>query len=569
MPPPFAATITVAETLAMLDGPKREIADGVANGLYVFWLGSGISRDRMPDLRALAKLVMTGLHARITPGEQNCRFRKALNDVVALAPPSPAEWGMIDLDVCPDQWAVFDDLAARLVNNYARMLGVMVDGEKDDFLLWNVLDAASLYSDEAVDPDSEHLCLAALGLEGVASDMPSANWDTLVERSFRLLAGDMPVLRVSVAPEELRDTQLRGNLYKFHGCAAMARDREETHRPLLVASHDRIAGWLTENEAMANFLVNLITTRRTLMLGLSAQDANIQALFAAAKSKMAWDWPANPPAYAFSENVIGNDQLSLLRNVYRDHMTPDTRQPIADEALVRAFGKPLLLALYLFVIGTKLDYMIGHPSLNLGPDEQGDLRAGLLKVRDIVARNVVPNAAVVREMLALAGRTMAILRRGALPANGKGIYAPLSVDPIARMPADESLDDNGVCQFAAALALIGMGVDRADWTIEKADLMDPKSGAMTIASERGSAKIYFAANAQAAIRLNMNGLIAANDDAVIIHSQDIVEPMPRTPRRSPGRTGLDTVRSVGMTVVLEGGDESDRIWDRFRLAVAL
>jgi hypothetical protein len=57
MPP--AAVISVRATLAMLDGPKREIADGVANDQYVFWLGSGISRERMPDL-GVSKRVDSG-----------------------------------------------------------------------------------------------------------------------------------------------------------------------------------------------------------------------------------------------------------------------------------------------------------------------------------------------------------------------------------------------------------------------------------------------------------------------------------------------------------------------------
>src|SRR3546814_5045954 len=65
MPPPAAATITVRATLALLDGPKREIAEGVANDEYVFWLGSGISRERLPDLRDVAKRVLVTLQARI------------------------------------------------------------------------------------------------------------------------------------------------------------------------------------------------------------------------------------------------------------------------------------------------------------------------------------------------------------------------------------------------------------------------------------------------------------------------------------------------------------------------
>ena len=139
MPP--AAAISVRATLTMLDGAKREIADGVANDQYVFWLGSGISRERMPDLRDVAKRVLVTLQDLIAAGNPDCRFRKALDAVVGLAQPSPDESGRIDLDQDPASWPDYEVLAARLVNNYARMLNVTVDGEEADYLLWNVLDA--------------------------------------------------------------------------------------------------------------------------------------------------------------------------------------------------------------------------------------------------------------------------------------------------------------------------------------------------------------------------------------------------------------------------------------------
>src|SRR3546814_1996031 len=84
MPPPAAATITVRATLALLDGPKREIAEGVANDEYVFWLGSGISRERLPDLRDVAKRVLVTLQARIDQSDPACRFKQALEGVVTL-----------------------------------------------------------------------------------------------------------------------------------------------------------------------------------------------------------------------------------------------------------------------------------------------------------------------------------------------------------------------------------------------------------------------------------------------------------------------------------------------------
>src|SRR3546814_3334272 len=143
MPPPAAATITVRATLALLDGPKREIAEVVANDEYVFWLGSGISRERLPDLRDVAKLVLVTLQARIDQSDPACRFKQALEGVVTLANPSPDEWGRIAFDQPADGWPDYEELAARLVGNYARMLYWPVDGEEADYLLWDVRDARS------------------------------------------------------------------------------------------------------------------------------------------------------------------------------------------------------------------------------------------------------------------------------------------------------------------------------------------------------------------------------------------------------------------------------------------
>ena len=55
---PTAATITMKETLDLLDGPYLAVSEGVTEGLYAFWLGSGISRERVIGLDGvLAKLV--------------------------------------------------------------------------------------------------------------------------------------------------------------------------------------------------------------------------------------------------------------------------------------------------------------------------------------------------------------------------------------------------------------------------------------------------------------------------------------------------------------------------------
>jgi hypothetical protein len=89
------------------------------------------------------------------------------------------------------------------------------------------------------------------------------------------------------------------------------------------------------------------------MIGLSAQDSNIQALFAEAKDVMAWPWPTDPPAHVFSGDQLGPDHVNILRVVYKDDYEANSAD-IRSHALVRAFGKPLLTALVLNVLTRKL-----------------------------------------------------------------------------------------------------------------------------------------------------------------------------------------------------------------------
>ncbi|MEC5293002.1 SIR2 family protein [Aurantimonas sp. C2-6-R+9] len=412
MAAPAAAIISVRATLAMFDGDKREIADGVANDQYVLWLGSGISREKMPDLHDVAKRVLVTLQSKIVAGDANCRFRKALNAVLVQASPSADEWGRIDLDVLPSSWADFDALAARLVNNYARMLNVAVDGEQPDYLLWDILNAAHVYANPAIEPDAEHLCLAALAIEGAASEMPTANWDTLIERAVIRLAGSQPVLRVVVAAGGLRWNRRRANLYKFHGCAQSALDDEAQFRRLLVARSSQINGWLAQNPVFAAELKRFIVTRPTLMLGLSAQDSNIQALFADAQATMAWPWPSHPPAYAFSENALGADQEGLLQNVYHGEYTAANRPQMEAEALVQAYAKPLLLSLFLYVVTAKLKLLVELGVPGLSNADRDILHAGLDEARNTIADSVVPSAAMVTELIEHCGRAITMLRSG-------------------------------------------------------------------------------------------------------------------------------------------------------------
>lgn len=305
------------------------------------------------------------------------------------------------------------------------------------------------------------------------------------------------------------------------------------------------------------------------MLGLSAQDANIQGLFAAAQATMAWPWPSHPPAYAFSENALGADQEGLLQNVYHQDYTPANRLAMEGEALVQAFAKPLLLSLFLYVCTAKLKFLVSICLPGLAAEDHEKLDEGLTYARNVLADSLVPTAEIVTELFQHIGRAMTMLRNGSLPEAAKGVYAPITTEPLNRMPADQALPGSGICQFAIALGLIGLGLERGLWTAAKADLAINASGAIVLTGRSGPAKVYFAANTHSAIRLGTNGLIADNDDAIIIHSHENPPPMQRYPRRAPGRTGLASVREVSIQDMMANGTEVEDLLEQFRSKVAL
>src|SRR5262249_30905153 len=160
---------------------------------------------------------------------------------------------------------------------------------------------------------------------------------------------------------------------------------EVVFRRYLVGRQSQIHGWVAQNTVIVNRLVELITEKPTLMMGLSAQDANIQAIFAEAETQMAWPWPGDRPSYVFSENAMGGDQQGLLRNVYRAAYTPATRQQMMDSALIRAYAKPLLVALVLHILCSKLRKLIELSPWALAAADRQRLHDGVIAVRDLLA----------------------------------------------------------------------------------------------------------------------------------------------------------------------------------------
>ncbi len=568
---PTAATISVGETLGLLDGQFRAFAEGVAEDRYALWLGSGISFGRVDGLKKVVPRVIEFLRIKVIAGDPACRFKKALEEALALAQLSDEEKGRVDLARPLSEWPDANAIVGRLIGNYARLLDIMVDGEVEDYVLWDGVDIVATFADPGLEPDVEHLCIAILILEGVSSDIASANWDGLVEKAVNVLTTGQPAVVVCVRPEDLREPGLRARLFKFHGCAVKAGMDEATFRPHLIGRQSQIHGWVArqQNAGMVNRLIDLIAAKPTLMMGLSAQDANIQAIFAEAEARMAWPWPGDRPSYVFSENAIGVDQQGLLRNVYRAAYTPATRQQITDTALIRAYAKPLLVALVLHILCSKLRRLIQLAPGAFGAVDRQRLQDGVVAVRNVLGAAAEPDRLTfIKSLLEQSSRAIMMFRDGYAPDAARP-YNPITPTPIQQMVGDVNIPASGLREAAVATGILGAGVNDGAWTLHPVDVDDPTAGVVRVSSAAGSAKVFFASNSHAALRLQHYGHLVDGDDVVLIHSLEAAPPAARSPRGAPGRTGRSRRREVSIAGLMNETATGEELIQRFREELAL
>lgn len=587
MPLPAAATISIADTLSLLDGPFASMAQGVAEGRYTLWLGSGISRDRVSNVFDLVKKVLEHFRSRVDPTNPACPNREALGKILENAKLTPPY--LKTLTSCIDSGTPIsawpkeetDWTVQRLAEQYAEMLDVQVTGEADeDHILWSAVDVAKTYGDGSLQPDCEHLCVALLIAEGVASDIATANWDGLIEVADQELRGTHPTsIKVCVRKEDLRGSPAGTRLIKFHGCAVKALQDEATYRPLLIARRRQIEAW-PDNPAVAAMhhkLVSLVTTTPTLMIGLSAQDSNIKNAFIKAERMMGWPWPSpEPPAIVFAENEIGHEQDVLLGYVYNSHFAAHAVD-IRQSAHLPAFGKPLLTALVLRVLCGKLQALVtALDTLDvLQRDELADeihrlrdrVAAAAENVRD--AKGDPDRLAFIRSLVTHIAHALALFGAGH-PHVAPREYLPLTDRPVHHIAADPQPQASGKRELAVALALLGRGETKGMGTLGLAPVAAPDSGALTIVGPAGPTRVFFAMSDEKRVRMQADMRVKDDDDdAVVIQSGTVALRMPRSPHGTYGRTGMGGLRVVGMAPLLAQATDIDGLFNDFRQGIGL
>lgn len=567
---PSAATITVHQTLVLLDGEHRGLADGVANGRYAFWLGSGISRGRVPDLEMLVEKVLEFLRTSISPGDSGGPYRTALDEAIALADPTADEQAQIDYAHPMASWPPREALVQRLVNRYSQLLNIEVEGQPADCLLWDGVDVQVSYPADT-EPDCEHLCLAILCLEGLVPGAASANWDGLIESAMRELHGDpRDVLKVVVLADDSRLPDRGTRLLKFHGCAVLAAQDEQTYRRALVGSEDQITHWSTDHEhqTMRAILQALAVAKPTFVIGLSAQDHNIQLVFAAAEEQLPWEWPSEPPPPAmFAADELGEKHRALLKSIYRDSYALHSTD-IKQGALIRAYAEQVLCALVLYSLTAKLEaYLARADTPGFDDADRAVLAAGLRVLRDLASSAADGNRLdYIRSLAQREGHAMSLFLRGEEPAVPVR-YQPLGHAPLDRVGADEAERTGGLPELAGALAVIGAEVAEHGWQLSFTATNAGHDGALQVApAGRPRSAVYISANPRAAARLPATGAAA---DVVIIHCTGLADTATRSPAGRYGRTGTRTARNVDMAELLRTSRDIEELRSRFRQAAAL
>lgn len=566
---PTASTITITETLDLLDGQFFDVGHGFVSGQYALWLGSGISRERVIDLNGVLTHLIEFLRASTT-ADVGCAHRKALEKLLDMAAPSADEKAGIDWSQPANTWPCLPKLLARLWKQYADVLSIEVGSEKLDYLLWVGLDFSNTFKNQ--EPDVEHLVIGMLALEGVIKDLATANWDGLLEAGMRELGYDEEFYRITVTGADLRGPPAAATLYKFHGCALRAIENEDKYRPLLIARAAQITGWMSNGtfKVVREQLHALAQRSRTLMIGMSAQDKNIQHLFGQVGSYAGWKWTDKPTPIVFSAQELGTDQKDVLNVAYGHECYEPNRHAICESACFPAYAKPLLLSLLLITLTAKLQILasdVDAPALDAIAHDA--IASGIKQLRDLVA------AAGNGDPLDLTKRIARGLARARYQLqNGYsrgGVLSYFAIDNRTpnQMKGMPHTVATGQREAAAALGLIGLANLASEWTVSVDDPTALRSGALRLTSPNGTARIFFAANDDNITSLLDCGAFGEDDpDVVLICSRKVSNRQQRSPRAQL-RDGTAGPRYLPFGTMLKDAGSLDDLQNNFRLETGI
>lgn len=562
----------VSEVLVGFENGFSEFARSFLEGDYVLWLGSGISREVVPNVADLLSRVLEMLRTHVDPANPACPHKAALEEALGLSNVSKDVINAVDFGAPVASWPARDDIVRQLSSKYSEVLDIPVLGQPNDYLVWSGLDVPNTYGDPAIEPDVEHYCIALLMLEGVVIRAVTANWDGLIERALAALTrAPDSVARVIVRSEDFRQGFRRTELIKFHGCAVRARENEDEYRGLLVARHQQISGWTehAENRVMRSHLELLYTDHPSLVIGLSLQDANLHTMIARSIEDLKRPWPHTPPAVVLAEEELQPHHRYVLQATYRAAYETHAAE-INDSALLGSYAKPTLLGLVLWTLGEKLMTVLEclPKKVSWGTAQVERIRDDLRDLRDVLGSQAdLDNRVFVAQSIELVTLVLSVFRTGRAPDSIGANYEPLSDRPIRDALQNPDFPAAAFGRLAIAIALCARGHRTGDWTLLPGEVAAAEKGVVRLASTTREVRAFIVKDAPVAVMLTMDGLVDEDDvNTLIVVADREPPPSVRSSRSRYGRVGRLRACRVSIEELYSTAGSADELYESFKLA---
>ena len=560
---------SVEEMLCRLGTDFGDFVDAFVRGRYAFWLGSGISKFRMPDVWVLLERVVDFLRVRSNDEGGTGPHSAALTEVLVLAGLDENQRSEIDLSHPARLWKRWDVIAQVLCEKYDEVLNIPVGSEPEDYLVWTGLDVPGTYGDDTVEPDVEHLCIALLMLEGVVSTAVTANWDGLIEKAIASLVDEPDdVVRVIVKPIDFREKNAPRELIKFHGCAVRALEDEEQYRPLLIARQPQIDGWSEKDEHkhVRSQLEARFSDHETLMLGLSAQDANMHTMFHKASLNLKRTWKPAWPAVVLSEQSLRSYHRGVLEATYSNY-GPSNRDDIANGAVLGAWAKPVLVALLLWTLTEKAVELVAKVDMpGLSKDERAKLDASLRVLRDRAGAEAAGGTLAFVEALVGAVSTVISTFRSGRPTSMGGLYEPVSGVPVGKAASSNYFPTEQLGRLGIVISLLARGDAENAWVARTAPPASVANGAILLEAADKSLRLFVVKDEEAWQQLaTSDGYDETDPDIIVVHAGSAPRKSKRSPR-SRKRTGHVGAAHLVMAAVCGDAECADDLFDEFKQA---
>ena len=379
-----ADTATLTESLDCLRNRWKDFVGEVLHGEYAVWLGSGISRERFPNLGQLLERLLESLHSQIQTSDANCPFRRCLENVIGLTTVRPNNVFVAS----PKDWATDDgqpalkEIIDQLWGKYPEALDQTVRvGSQTLTATFHLLKLHEVYGDASKTPDAEHRFVALLIAEGILDELVTTNWDALIEAAHEACGENLDrSLKVIAASEEIDRSRVAGRarLSKIHGCARktlaeqQASPDQRRYQRHMVTTRFEITAWinLPEFAPFRDLVRQVLRERPALFVGLSGQDLNLQAECFA--TFMAVPAPTEKqPRVIFSTSALEPAHKGFLKALYGAERYAANEETFTKEAALELRGKPLLGTLYVLTLLFKAHKFAERGCVEFGNDELG------------------------------------------------------------------------------------------------------------------------------------------------------------------------------------------------------